>query len=598
MEHASETSTRGTWLGAAADAGGVALFAWSIGDGALLGTPLLAVTLGLPDTGPYSIEMLVGAAEESQRADLRAALDAVAQHAESSTLRHRFALATNGRWLEIRARLDGARVVGTLSDASSARALEARSTVHADRLRAITDALPGLGLVLDQDGRCCALFAHDESLLAADRDTLIGKRMHDVLGPEDADRFLREILACLEEGRSRRVEYMLEVASGTTHFEARVAPLEGGWGGRRAVVWVANDVTDRVRAEQALRASQAHLQSIIEHANVAVWRIDREGRVVFAAGRVLEHLGWKVEELVGRLALDVVPKGSEEAMRRAIAGEALHVERTVEGVDLQAHYAPVLDVQGELVGTVGVVFDITGQMEARRERERFVRELEAKNTELERFNYTVSHDLKTPLVTIQGFVDLLARDLAEGEHGRVTRDLEHIAKASARMQALLDDLLELSRAGRIARPATISLSDVVNEALAQLEGRLRASGATVKVAPDLPEVYADRTRLIHVVQNLIENAFKHAGIDAPKVEVGRREDGAFFVRDYGVGIAPRHQDRIFGLFERLDARAEGTGVGLAIARRVIEAHGGRLWVESSGVAGEGATFCFSLPDGP
>ena len=82
------------------------------------------------------------------------------------------------------------------------------------------------------------------------------------------------------------------------------------------------------------------------------------------------------------------------------------------------------------------------------------------------------------------------------------------------------------------------------------------------------------------------------------MEVGRREDGAFFVRDYGVGIAPRHQDRIFGLFERLDARAEGTGVGLAIARRVIEAHGGRLWVESSGVAGEGATFCFSLPDGP
>ncbi|MCB9604387.1 MAG: PAS domain S-box protein [Sandaracinus sp.] len=597
MEHGSDTSTGEAWFEAAADAGGVALFSCSL-DGTLRGSVGLATMLGLPKQGPHSVEMLIEAADESQRAELRAALDSLVRGGEPSTLRHRFALRSTGRWLEVRARVEGTQVVGTFMDASSTRALEARSTVHADRLRAITNALPGLGLVLDEEGRYCALFAHDESLLAADRDTLIGKRMHDVLDPADADVFLGEIHACFREGRSRRVEYVLKVGGGTTYFEARVAPLEGGWAGRRAVVWVANDVTDRVRAEEALRASQAHLESILEHSEMLVYRVDHSGRILYSAGRGLAKLGFAPGELVGRDVRELSGPDDIAWIEQALAGQESHRESIYDGVYMQTHLIPLRDDGDELAGFVGVSFDVSELARARLERERFVRELEAKNTELERFNYTVSHDLKTPLVTIQGFVDLLARDLAEGEHGRVTRDLEHIAKASARMQALLDDLLELSRAGRIARPATISFAEVVSEALAQLEGRLRASGATVKVATDLPKVYADRTRLLQVVQNLIENAFKHSGVDAPIVDVGRREDGAFFVRDYGLGIAPRHQDRIFGLFERLDARAEGTGVGLALARRVIEAHGGRLWVESSGVAGEGATFCFSLPDGP
>jgi signal transduction histidine kinase len=228
-------------------------------------------------------------------------------------------------------------------------------------------------------------------------------------------------------------------------------------------------------------------------------------------------------------------------------------------------------------------------------------DLAAKNAELERFNYTVSHDLKTPLVTIRGFAGLAGTDLAAGRAEAVRKDLGRIVAAADKMHRLLDDLLELSRIGRVVHPPQdVSLGDLVKDAIELLKGQLEPKGVVVQVADDLPTVRADRRRLLEVLQNLLENAAKFTGTQPqPKIEVGWRPGGAepvFYVRDNGQGIEPRFLERVFGLFEKLDPGGEGTGVGLALVRRIVEAHGGRAWAESEG-PGRGATLCFTLASG-
>jgi len=166
------------------------------------------------------------------------------------------------------------------------------------------------------------------------------------------------------------------------------------------------------------------------------------------------------------------------------------------------------------------------------------------------------------------------------------------------MKHILDELLELSRIGRMMNdPQTVSFNDLVTEALENVQGRLESRRIAVQTQPNLPTVYGDRQRLIEVLQNLIDNAAKYIGEQAsPQIEIGQHgeEDGmpVFFVKDNGIGIAPEYHELIFGLFNKLDTNSEGTGVGLALVKRIIEFHGGRIWVESE--AGEGTTFHFTL----
>jgi signal transduction histidine kinase len=226
-------------------------------------------------------------------------------------------------------------------------------------------------------------------------------------------------------------------------------------------------------------------------------------------------------------------------------------------------------------------------------------DLAAKNAELERFTYTVSHDLRSPLVTIRGFAGLAGEDVEKGRLDRVRHDLDRILSASGKMERLLQDLLELSRIGRVADPEEdVPLGALAREAVELVRGAIDRAGVDVRVDPDLPVVRADRRRVLQVLQNLVDNAVKAtAGRPEPRIEIGARRDGAepvLYVRDNGRGIEPRSLEKVFELFERLEPGSEGTGVGLALVRRIVEAHGGRAWAESDG-PGRGATFCFTLP---
>ena len=226
------------------------------------------------------------------------------------------------------------------------------------------------------------------------------------------------------------------------------------------------------------------------------------------------------------------------------------------------------------------------------------RELEEKNVELTRFTYAVSHDLKSPLITILSFLCYLEKDIRNQDETRAERDIGYIRTAAEKMACLLDELRDLSRVGHVKNdPVEISLQEIVQEVLALVAGRITDKNIRIQVTEEPVTLLGDRSRLAEVFQNLIDNAVKFMGDQpAPCIEIGAEKSGddiVFFVRDNGIGIDPQYQDKIFGLFEKLDSRSEGTGMGLALVKRIVEVHGGSIRVESRGI-GQGACFRFTL----
>lgn len=246
--------------------------------------------------------------------------------------------------------------------------------------------------------------------------------------------------------------------------------------------------------------------------------------------------------------------------------------------------------------------DVTALRFAEEAREQLIADLEAKNTEMDHFNAAVSHDLKGPLITIQGFLTLLRKDIEADEKERVLNDLQRIEDASRKMYQLVENLLALSRAGRlVGQLEEAPLSRLAENAVALLDGRIAERGVDVEVADDLPVVYGDPTRLQTVFQNLVENAVKYIGdVEQPRIEIGSRCDGdeiVCYVRDNGIGLDKEEQEKIFEWYGQSDPKAEGAGIGLALVERIVNVHRGRIWVESEG-CGQGTTFCFFLPEDP
>jgi light-regulated signal transduction histidine kinase (bacteriophytochrome) len=222
------------------------------------------------------------------------------------------------------------------------------------------------------------------------------------------------------------------------------------------------------------------------------------------------------------------------------------------------------------------------------------------NAELERFAYIVSHDLKEPLRAITGFSDLLQRRLGSGLDTDSRQYLDYIVGGARTLQAMIDGLLEYSRAGAaVDEPQQVDMDHVLSTLMTQLAPAVSAAKASIAVEP-LPSVRGDSARLSRLFRELIDNALKFHGDHPAQVRIGAEDAGSqwlFSVSDQGIGIEPRQQQRIFEVFQRLHDRGkyDGIGIGLAVCRRIVESHGGRLWVESGD--GRGARFLFTLPKG-
>jgi signal transduction histidine kinase len=337
-----------------------------------------------------------------------------------------------------------------------------------------------------------------------------------------------------------------------------------------------------------------------------IFEFKRDGTILQYISSAMNRPLLPPEQFLGQRITDVLPASVANqtmfAIERVLESGHVHAfeYQLLQDNENRTFEARITPLSTDTV--LAIVRDVTLQKWILGEREKLITELEVKNAELERFTYTASHDLKSPLITIKGFLGFLRQDAQRGNLKRLETDIQRISDAADKMQRLLNDLLELSRIGRsVNKSESINVNDMISEVLELLHGRLYGGTVPirVRVETDLSPVYGDRPRLLEVWQNLIDNAAKFMGDQPdPQIEIGQSgntEDGLaiFFVRDNGMGIDSKFKDRIFGLFDKLDPRSEGTGIGLALIKRIIEFHGGKIWVESE--VGKGATFYFTLP---
>jgi len=380
------------------------------------------------------------------------------------------------------------------------------------------------------------------------------------------------------------------------------------------------EITDRKQAELALGQLEAIYRRAIDAAGAVPYILDHASfNFTFMGDGILSMTGYPAHAMTSKLwnilVQEAFPRGDLAHLTYAEADRLTNQDHSllwecdfrIRTRDGDTRWIADTSVKsydernGGLI-SIGIKQDITERKHAEELQDKLITELEHRNAELERFTYTLSHELKSPLVTIRGFIGYLREDALKGNHQRLERDLQRITQGADHMLHLIHDLIQLLSVGRPTHePQELPLRELVEEALALLHESLAARHITVHIAEDLPSIYGDHDRLLEVLQNLLENSAKFMhNQPAPQIQIGVRSNSqgsrVFYIRDNGLGIEPRYAQRVFNIFDKLDAKSEGTGIGLALVKRIIEVHGGKVWIESEGL-GKGTTFCFTIPDG-
>ncbi len=431
--------------------------------------------------------------------------------------------------------------------------------------------------------------------------------------PDDRDLVKQSIEKSLRTGEPFSFDYRIvrpDRAVRVVHGEGKVIRDDSGKVVR--VTGTGQDITERKRIEFALRKSEARTRSIIDSANDAFIAIDQGGRVTDWNPQAEAAFGWSREEAVGKtLAELIIPDRFRETHREGLhrfltthEGPVLNKRLELPALHRDGHEFPV-ELTISVVGSgrsymfTAFVRDITERKQSEEALQKQAEALARTNAELEDFTHSVSHDLKEPLRGIEAFAGFLAEDYGDKLDEQGQRYVTVLRESAVRMKDLIEDLLQLSRIGRApVEYQPVPISALVEDIKLELQFAIQEKNADLRIDSNLPTVPCDKTRIREVFMNLISNAIKYNDKPQPVAEVSCRQDNGAFVfsiKDNGIGIEEQYHEKIFRIFQRLHHREEyeGTGVGLTICKKIVEAHKGKIWVES--VPGEGTTFFFSIP---
>jgi PAS domain S-box-containing protein len=535
----------------------------------------------------------------------------------------------------VRATKQSGDEVGTLTDAFNHMLVQIHGQDRAlreseGRVRAVLNSALSAVVVMDARGKIADWNARAESMFGWARQEALGRSLGDTIVPARyRERHERGMQRYLETGDgpvlNRSIEMTALRRDGTEFpVEISISPLKTD----NVVTFCGfiTDITERKRIEEV----RARLVSIVESSEDAIIGNTLDGLITSWNHGAEKIFGYSPVEAIGQSLSILTPPESHEndpqITRRISRGENIQhfetVRVTKEGrrLDVSVSVSPITDENGRVVGASSIARDISAHKAAQEEIKRLNQELEqrvtrrtaqleAVNRELEAFSYSVSHDLRAPLRHVDGFAGLLSKHAGATLDEKGRRYLTTISGAARQMGRLIDDLLSFSRMGRL-QIKTVSVDQDALVAAVIRDTRADETAPRIEwVVSHLPPVQADPAMLRQVWFNLIDNAVKYSGKNAaPRIEIGtvRTPDVAlavqteqtFFVRDNGVGFDMNYVEKLFGVFQRLHGPAEfeGTGIGLANVRRIVNRHGGRVWAE--GRVGEGATFYFSLPLSP
>jgi len=462
-----------------------------------------------------------------------------------------------------------------------------------------------------------------------------GQGWSQTVHPEDRDRVIREWQQAVKENRMFQSEYRWLRRDGTCLWVlGQSVALRDENGEVTGFLGALSDISDRVRVEAELRQYKENLEQLVKERTVElgeayaqlqenegryraivedqtelICRFKPDGTLTFVNPAYCRYFNKKDSELVGKSFMPMIPEEDWAATEKTLANlnpenPAVTVEHRVIMPDGEVRWQQwtnrmLYDGEGKAVEMQSVGRDISARQQAEEELKAYAAKLEISNRELQDFAYVASHDLQEPLRKIQAFGDRL-----NSKYGDVLTDkgrdyLARMQNAAARMQTLIEDLLSFSRVTTKAQPyAPVNLKEIATAVVSDLEVRIEESGATVEM-DNLPTLDADALQMRQLFQNLISNALKFRKKDVPPVvkleAVGQGKMYEIKIIDNGIGFEEKYSDRIFTIFQRLHGRSayEGTGIGLAVCRKIVERHGGTITAQST--PGEGATFIFTLP---